>query len=301
MSHALHPQWHTTDDESPVPVRVAAPASTARSATVSRRPAAYTGIGLMLLVGIGLAGGYSGLLGQTGMADIHVEITSEGVVPEEITVSAGDVLTWVNSDTIPHIITSPDLQDELGMTYESSPLFPGDEIPFRIPANTPEGTYTYGSTTSPDVAGRIIVSGATAMPQQSVGQQQPPAESQANMQAMPTTAMPTTYNPPDPQSYPVAMEPDIVPTPMLATQLLSGQSGISQTSGAATAQAIPVNPYAGNPVEQTLHGGAELGGYKPVVTGHKPITQPQSGPSLWIALVLSGGMFAFITRKAFRA
>lgn len=91
-----------------------------------------------------------------------VLIEGTGFVPDPITIRAGETLTWVNNDSVPHTIVSalPGSGELPGIN--SGVIAPGGR--FTAPFTEP-GTYIYRSTTT-GMTGTIIVGG--------MGGQQPP-------------------------------------------------------------------------------------------------------------------------------
>lgn len=54
-------------------------------------------------------------------------------LPETSNVSAGDVVRWTNSDTVPHTVTSGDPDDaDAGSLFDSGTLNPGDDYCLRF-------------------------------------------------------------------------------------------------------------------------------------------------------------------------
>jgi amicyanin len=70
--------------------------------------------------------------------------------PRELIVTAGDTVTWVNTDDLPHTATctaSPPL-------FDSKTLDKDDKFSFQF--NTP-GTYDYFCKLHPNMTGKVIV------------------------------------------------------------------------------------------------------------------------------------------------
>jgi amicyanin len=86
-------------------------------------------------------------------ADIEVKIENFTFNPQRITVKAGDTVTWVNHDDIPHTVTSKTL------VFRSKALDTDDKFSFTFA--TP-GTYVYFCALHPMMTGSIVVEAAAA-------------------------------------------------------------------------------------------------------------------------------------------
>jgi amicyanin len=96
--------------------------------------------GIILLVGI--AGS------PARAADIEVKIDNFTFNPKQITVKAGDTVTWVNHDDIPHTVASQT------QVFRSKALDTDDKFSFTFA--TP-GTYPYFCALHPVMTGTIVV------------------------------------------------------------------------------------------------------------------------------------------------
>ena len=81
-------------------------------------------------------------------ADIEVKIDNFTFNPQQITVKAGDTVTWVNHDDIPHTVTSKTA------LFRSKALDSDDKFSFTFA--TP-GTYPYFCALHPMMTGSIVV------------------------------------------------------------------------------------------------------------------------------------------------
>jgi len=84
-------------------------------------------------------------------ADIEVKIDNFTFNPQQITVKAGDTVTWVNHDDIPHTVTSNT------MAFKSKALDSDDKFSFTFA--TP-GTYPYFCSLHSMMTGSIVVEAA---------------------------------------------------------------------------------------------------------------------------------------------
>jgi plastocyanin len=90
---------------------------------------------------------------QVSAADIEVKIDNFTFNPQQITVNAGDTVTWVNHDDIPHTVTSKT------QVFRSKAMDTDDRFSFTF-ANP--GTYAYFCALHPHMTGSIVVeAGAT--------------------------------------------------------------------------------------------------------------------------------------------
>lgn len=69
-------------------------------------------------------------------------------VPDELSISAGSTVTWMNTDATSHTSTSD------GALWASGTLAPGRQFSFTFQAT---GTFPYHCTIHPGMVGRIVV------------------------------------------------------------------------------------------------------------------------------------------------
>ena len=86
-------------------------------------------------------------------SDIEVKIDNFTFNPKQVTVKAGDTITWVNHDDIPHTVT---LQTQ---AFRSKALDTDDKFSFTFA--TP-GTYPYFCALHPQMTGTIVVEASAA-------------------------------------------------------------------------------------------------------------------------------------------
>ena len=86
-------------------------------------------------------------------SDIEVKIDNFTFNPKQVTVKAGDSITWVNHDDIPHTVTSQT------QAFRSKALDTDDKFSFTFA--TP-GTYSYFCALHPQMTGTIVVEASAA-------------------------------------------------------------------------------------------------------------------------------------------
>ena len=69
-------------------------------------------------------------------------------VPDSITVSVGDTVTWTNSDSVAHTVTGDNGE------FDSGTIEPGGQFSFTFET---AGTITYHCTIHPNMKGTVIV------------------------------------------------------------------------------------------------------------------------------------------------
>jgi plastocyanin len=86
--------------------------------------------------------------GQEQAAVAQVKIDNFSFIPQEITVTAGTKITWVNRDDIPHTVVST--EDK----FKSKALDTDDQYSFTFDK---AGTYPYFCSIHPKMTGKVIV------------------------------------------------------------------------------------------------------------------------------------------------
>ena len=86
-------------------------------------------------------------------SDIEVKIDNFTFNPKQVTVKAGDTITWVNHDDIPHTVTSQT------QAFRSKAL--DTDAKFSFTFATP-GTYPYFCALHPQMTGTIVVEASAA-------------------------------------------------------------------------------------------------------------------------------------------
>jgi amicyanin len=84
-------------------------------------------------------------------AIIEVKIDNFSFNPKQVTVKAGDTVTWVNHDDIPHTVTSKTL------VFRSKALDSDDKFSFTF---TALGSFDYFCSLHPMMTGTIVVEAA---------------------------------------------------------------------------------------------------------------------------------------------
>ena len=100
---------------------------------------------------IGLAAVAVAAASPARAADIEVKIDNFTFNPQQITVKAGDTVTWVNHDDIPHTVTSKT------MAFRSKAIDSDDKFSFTFA--TP-GSFDYFCSLHPIMTGTIVVEAA---------------------------------------------------------------------------------------------------------------------------------------------
>lgn len=277
---SMHPHWETTDEtEQNVPVRVIEKKQVAAAVPAAKRsPAAFVGIAIIALAGFFSFGGLDLIPAQVGVSAVKITITDSGISPAEVLVKGGRRINWVNASGIPHILASSTLKDANGNPMETTAIFPGADVSFDIPVNTPDGTYTYVSKTSPDINGRIIVQ-------------------KDRLPASASSESVTGYtNPPKTSSSSSSERPD---RPVHTPDYVAPSSSSSSSAGVTNldADVLPQNPYT---VGNTISSDSTTKNPSSVapVTEHRPTKQPESGTSLWIASLIGLFSLVIVMRKA---
>ncbi len=81
-------------------------------------------------------------------AETEVKIDNFTFNPQQITVKAGDTVTWVNHDDIPHTVTSKT------MAFRSKAMDTDDKFSFTFAT---AGKYDYFCSLHPHMTGMIVV------------------------------------------------------------------------------------------------------------------------------------------------
>jgi plastocyanin len=156
------------------------------------------------------------LTGTVAAADTTVKIGDSTFTPAKVTISAGQLVTWLNTSTTTHTVTADD------GSFDSGELAQNDQ--FANVFDTP-GTYTYHCAIHPKMTGTVIVKAAAATPSPSG----PPPPTP------PPGTLPPSFRPyatPTPVATPV-------PTPTLGPAPTPAPSA-GPDAGTSTAGSIPV-------------------------------------------------------------
>lgn len=329
----LHPHWHSTaDDETgkrvPNPPKTKNPVRVSvRSA--SRMPGATAGIVVFALIGFTVAGGWQALnvTDMTGMwhaltaqvgtpessapvqvaatdlpaVEIHITGTS-GFQPEKVTVKPGQKITWINDQSIPHILTSQTLRNGSGVYLNTPAIFPGARESFTVGPNEPSREHSIGSTTDQTLHGTIVVSSSGDSAGSSSrkpafggtdginlpsgqGMTLTPASSSSRSSSVRVTR--SSSSAATVVVSPVEQIPGNGAAPVFPPETFSG---VPPTLDAFGAGSPPVNPF-----DAQLH--AAENNFPPAAP--QPREQPHTGPGLWIVCAVTIAAMWWMTRKYF--
>jgi|GEM_PF-5666275 len=180
----IHPHWNTTgqeEEKQPASIQIEAEDSDMPSdiptfkRTVSRRPAAFTGIAIAIVLGLTYSNGwemlrdislpsFSSILAQiTTSAPVisapqQTTITDTGITPASIILAPGEAIVFENTSGIPHIIQfDSKIMGEANPPLASGAIFPGNSESVIIPVGTALGLYSFFSTTDPNSKGQILL------------------------------------------------------------------------------------------------------------------------------------------------
>lgn len=321
---ALHPHWQPEEPAADVPVHSPAEPADAFSGKInirpaSRMPAAITGIAIMAVAMITLAGGWQALqnpLAQVGtssqssslrsasgaqvLAPVEIHIGTKGFKPENVTVKPGQQIVWINDQSFPHILASSTLRDQSGAFLNTPAIFPKGKTTFTVGTKETSREHQYASTTDPTLRGTIIVDdGKTAPVSKSAAQ----AEPFGSLDGVP---LPTGQGSAKGLSS-SSKKPPVVTAGdskfSSSVKTLTGTGGNTETTNpdheaAAMNNAPP--PLAANIPTVIVGQSADLppvnemniAPLTPVVQG-----QPETGPEVWVAVALSAGVLLWSVRK----
>jgi plastocyanin len=94
---------------------------------------------------------FAALTASAQAADVAVKISNFTFTPQQVTVKAGDTVTWTNEDDIPHTVTSKT------MLFRSKALDSDDKFSFSF---AKPGIYAYFCSLHPMMTGTIVVEAA---------------------------------------------------------------------------------------------------------------------------------------------
>ena len=271
---AIHPHWATEEGavEVPVTTRTRTPVPAVPLSSVSRRPAAIAGIALVLTVGVTtlFQRGDLALPAQTVDAAVDIRITPAGFMPQAFAVSPGQSITWINEDSIPHILASTNLPTDGSTPLESPPIFPGQRFTVVIPDDAPENDYAYISRTSASLNGAVSVSALSAAAQDE-------RDSPQQEQPLDIPVDDTPLNEDDWQAEPTAEPVREAPirTGLPTNPYTVGTAAYRPGGAASSAMSRPALPAA-TVTAQT----------PPPAQYHRPTSQPSSGMSTWLLCIM---------------
>jgi plastocyanin len=284
---------------------------------------------MLIAISIGL----SFFFGFDRGTEITVRITETGFSPKAVTVTTGGDIRWINETNKPHVLQSDALCTRNQECFSTRAIEPKQSAVLNITSDFNAGTYPYYSISAQGMEASItVLAGTSGTPataantatQQHLAQAVPfdgaspgstasagTGQSSATDSRMGTMAF----------AIPPADEDGFVDVTSVLTEndnsAPQGQyPAADQSVGAASSESarqpssrttqLPVNPYTvgstrahpfdaeGKPVTAggnasstgTLHGGAP-----------RPLSQPETGPALWITLFGSFGLLFLVTRN----
>jgi plastocyanin len=92
-------------------------------------------------------------VGSARAANVEVTIDNFTFKPQQVTVKAGDTITWINRDDIPHTVTSKT------MAFRSRAMDTDDKFSFTFA--TP-GAFMYFCSLHPHMTGSVVVEAGSA-------------------------------------------------------------------------------------------------------------------------------------------
>jgi plastocyanin len=290
----IHPHWQQTEPDEVHPVDIATPRAqpspTAIPAqaqwqgrkTVSRRPAAVVGILAAMATGFLFMQDFSPLSGDVG-GGVEVRVTEQGLLPPVVTIPQGGSITWINQDTIPHILSAENLATQTSPSLETPVIFPDTRQTMQIAADAKPGTYLYISKTSEFITGQIIVEGGAQ------------AASKARASAPASIA--------GASSEPATVIGGNAPEP--AFEVASSAAASSERSVEAYEQepqpsepALPVNPHIVGSTPTTPLAGHVT--QRPTSPTPRPQRNAETGPAVWVVMFGAVAGLWLATRRSFR-
>jgi plastocyanin len=97
-----------------------------------------------------LATAFAAFAASAQAAQLEVSIDNFSFNPKQLTVKAGDTVTWVNRDDIPHTVVSQSLP------FRSKVMDTDERVSFTF---TAPGSFTYFCSLHPMMTGSIVVDG----------------------------------------------------------------------------------------------------------------------------------------------
>ena len=86
--------------------------------------------------------------GSANAANVEVTIDNFTFKPQQVTVKAGDTVTWINHDDIPHTVASKT------MLFRSNAMDTDDKFSFTFAT---KGTFIYFCSLHPHMTGSVVV------------------------------------------------------------------------------------------------------------------------------------------------
>ncbi|MDD4628219.1 MAG: hypothetical protein PHE68_02375 [Candidatus Peribacteraceae bacterium] len=334
----LHPNWDATDKgEEIIPVHAAAAdeplPEPPHVTSMSRQPAAVAGILISISIGFALYLGIGPSANGGVASGTTVHITASGFTPAQISVTQGEEITWINDVQSAQALQSDELCTTARQCFATSLFAPGSAAGLVITPDFMPGTYRYYSITTQGMEGSITVIASkkplrdsTARHQANLENALPVEDSSASAGAASSDSVPSAASSmesslpsadPDPVALPPESsssdesssseesEPTVIPSSdSSSSEYIAAEpaasSAASSVRSASPSATIPVNPYTvGSPRgsnnsmgtastgKEALHGGAP-----------RPIAQPETGPTIWIAIALAVSALFVLTQRS---
>ncbi len=301
-----------------------------RMSRLSRQPAAIAGMLLALSIGLSLFFSFD------GEPEIMVRITEQGFSPQAITVAAGNTVRWVNQTGRPHVLQSDGLCTRNQECFATRSIGPDESATLTITPDFSAGTYAYysintqgmeasitvrarGTATTPTAAGtRTRQNLAQAVPFGASSQRSSGPAGTGSFAAAFSQANPMAFAFPDDDAGDDAFvniasvltegagssQPPLYAAADNRDSFPSGDSSSASRAADRVTQ-LPVNPYTvtgtrthpfdaeGKPITAGANSSAKsvLHGSAP-----RPLSQPSTGPALWITLSGTFGLLFIATR-----
>ena len=119
-------------------------------------------LGVAPAFGQGVTSDVTIVSGAGASASAACVATNNCFSPSPLTVTPGTTVTWTNTDTVSHTITSGKVSDnDAGSMFDSGLVKPTKTFQFTF-ANATAGTVNYFCTVHPWMVGQVIVSGAAS-------------------------------------------------------------------------------------------------------------------------------------------
>ena len=232
-------------------------------------------------------------VGAGGSANAACVAANNCFAPNPLTVTPGTTVTWKNTDTVSHYVTSGKASDETtGTVFDSGNLIkPGNSYQFTFAA---AGTFDYFCSVHPWMTGQVIVSGAAATSTQSTGSMQ---TGSMNMTAS-ASAGPTQTG-----SVNMTMSPsnDTAMHTGSMNMTASPSSGSTQAGSMSGATSQPDNSTTQTLPAPTTSVNTQYSNSAPVVNTTSPASDAQT--SAWvvgiiIVAIMSGiGIWSAVRRR----
>ena len=331
----LHPHWHSTgDDDSVTRSPSAAPKAGVRVSVkpAARLPGAIMGIVTFAIIGFTLAGGWEPITAQLGggsssasptaagssaaaapkvqLPPVEIHISPTGFQPASVTVKPGQMITWVNDQSIPHILTSQTLRNGSGIFLNTPAIFPGGRESFTVGEKETDREHIVVSATDQTLRGTVIVSSKDQSASSSVASRRILGGTDGI--DLPSGEGKKTSNSGGPVKKTKSSSSKAVKaTTSKSSSRSSGTAaaaGTTTTPGDGSAQVFPPDPTgtptpigtftpesmgAANGVNVPL--SQPLNSYAP--PNPQPNEQPHTGPGLWIVAFISLAVLWGISRK----